>query len=337
MRTSDFEYDLPPDLIAQHPAFPRDAARLLIFDRRTRHIEHRTFRDLPDYLNHDDILVLNETRVIPARLPAMKIPTEGKAEILLLKRLSNQTWEVLVGGKGILLGSRLQVINGPIAVVIEELNDARRIISFSAPVSARLSALGEMPTPPYIRAPLRDPEEYQTVYAQTEGSVAAPTAGLHFTDELLRRIEALGVEIVKVSLNIGLDTFAPVKEEDPKNHPIHQEWCQLSRSAAEKVNQCIGRVIAVGTTSVRTLETAALYAGSPSRVEAFEGETDLFILPGFDFKAVDALITNFHLPRTTLLMMISAFTGREEILEVYQKAVDEKYRFYSFGDAMIIF
>jgi S-adenosylmethionine:tRNA ribosyltransferase-isomerase len=336
VRTSDFEYDLPPNLIAQHPASPRDSARLLIFDRRTSQIEHRTFRDLPDYLNHDDILVLNKTRVIPARLPAMKIPTGGKAEILLLKRLSNQTWEVLVGGKGILLGSRLQIINGPIAMVIEELGDARRVVSFSAPVSGLLSVIGEMPTPPYIRAPLRDPEEYQTVYAQTEGSVAAPTAGLHFTDELLQRIEALGVEIVKVSLNIGLDTFAPVKDEDPKGHPIHQEWCHLSRGAAKEINQCKGRVIAVGTTSVRTLETAAMPTDSSSRVEAFEGETDLFILPGFDFKAVDALITNFHLPSTTLLMMISAFAGREEILDVYHKAVEEKYRFYSFGDAMLI-
>jgi S-adenosylmethionine:tRNA ribosyltransferase-isomerase len=336
VRTSDFDYELPADRIAQRPKSPRDSARLLVYDRKSGQIEHRIFHELLEYLSDEDIIVINETRVIRARLRAVKVPSGGAAEIFLLKRLSNKKWEVIVGGKGIKRGSQLQISGGPRAEVLDELEGARRVISFDEPITHQLAQIGEMPVPPYIHTPLRDPDEYQTVYASADGSVAAPTAGLHFTPGLLRRIEKQKIGLAKISLHIGLDTFAPVKLDDPEKHPIHQEWCQVTAEAAESVNLSRGRVIAVGTTSVRTLETAAMNTQSPERVRPYEGETNLFILPGYQFQAVDALITNFHLPQTTLLMMISAFTGREQLLNIYTEAIQKNYRFYSFGDAMLI-
>ena len=339
MRTSDFEYDLPAGLIAQAPAAPRDSSRLLVLDRASGSLAHHLFRDLPDLLHPDDVLVLNETRVLPARLHARKIPTGGRIELLLLRRPAPQTWEVLVGGKGLAPGRRLQVEGGPEAEILQDLGGPRRLVRFHEPISPRLEEIGEMPLPPYIHTPLRDPEEYQTVFAREPGSAAAPTAGLHFTPDLLDRIRSRGIEVAFVTLHVGLDTFAPVDEEDPGKHRIHTEWCRVAQAAAEAVNAARargGRVVAVGTTATRTLETAARLAPPGLAVAPFEGATDLFILPGHAFRAVDALITNFHLPRSTLLMLVCAFAGRERVLAAYQTAKASGYRFYSFGDAMFI-
>jgi S-adenosylmethionine:tRNA ribosyltransferase-isomerase len=339
VRTADFDYELPPEMIAQRPADPRDSSRLLVLEREGAKLSHHFFYDLPRFLNPGDALVLNQTRVIPARLPVRKIPTGGRAELLLLKRLSPRTWETLVGGKGLRPGSKVSVSDEIEAEILEDLGGARRVVRFSAPISNNLDLVGEMPLPPYIHTPLRQPDEYQTVFAQHPGSSAAPTAGLHFTPELLSRIEDKGVRLVKTTLHIGLDTFAPVTEADPGQHQIHSEWCQVTPEAAQTINTVQatgGRIIAVGTTSVRTLETAARGAQRNQKVAPFEGPTDLFILPGFEFRAVDVMITNFHLPRSTLLMMVSAFAGRELILDTYQVAIKEGYRFYSFGDAMLI-
>lgn len=338
MRTSDFDYDLPEERIAQRPARPRDASRLLVLDRQSGEIEHRRFSDLPAHLKPSDVIVLNETRVIPARLPARKIPAGGKAEILLLKRLKPAEWEAMVGGKGLRAGKSLRLANGVRATILRDLTGPRRIVQFSEPIWGRLEEIGETPLPPYIHKPVEDPGEYQTVFARLAGSSAAPTAGLHFTPELLARIRSMGVRMVRVNLHIGLDTFAPVNEEDPRAHPIHREWCQVTPRAAETIRAAAAagsRIIAVGTTTVRTLETAARVR-SDEAISAFEGATDLFILPGFDFKIVDALITNFHLPRSTLLMLVSAFASREMILRTYKQAIKLGYRFYSFGDAMLI-
>jgi S-adenosylmethionine:tRNA ribosyltransferase-isomerase len=339
VRTSDFEYDLPAELIAQAPAVPRDSSRLLVLRRGGGPLEHRRFRDLPDFLDSKDVLVLNETRVIPARLHARKMPTGGRIEVLLLRRHEPQTWEVMVGGKGLRARSRLRVEGGPEAVVLGDLGGPRRLLRFDQPISPRLDEIGEMPLPPYIHMPLRDPEEYQTVFSREPGSAAAPTAGLHFTPELLDRIRARGVSVVFVTLHVGLDTFAPVVEEDAGAHEIHTEWCRLDAATTEGVNAARsrgGRIVAVGTTVVRTLETAARTADAGAAVAPFEGATDLFILPGHVFRAVDALITNFHLPRSTLLMLVSAFAGRERVLAGYEAAKVAGYRFYSFGDAMFI-
>ena len=339
MRTSDFFYELPPEHIAQRPAKPRDSSRLLVYQRSTGKIQHKIFRDLPALLNPEDALVLNETRVIPARLHAQKVPTGGKAEILLLRRLAPQTWEAMVGGRGLKPGRRMQVIGGPEAEILEDAGRSRRVIQFSAPLTPQLDQVGEMPLPPYIHTPLERAEQYQTIFATTPGSSAAPTAGLHFTSELLEKIKAKGVQVIKVTLHVGLDTFAPVTEDDPTQHQIHTEWCQVSSQAASHLNQVHangGRIITVGTTSTRTLETSAQVAPTGERVTEFEGSTDLFILPGYQFKATDAMITNFHLPRSTLLMMISAFAGREEVLKLYTIAMQNNYRFYSFGDAMLL-
>jgi S-adenosylmethionine:tRNA ribosyltransferase-isomerase len=302
-------------------------------------IEHRTFSNLPEYLRHGDALVLNETRVIPARLRARKSPGGGRVELLLLRRLEPQVWEALVGGKGVRPGRRLVVEGGPEVEVLEDLGGPRRALRFAQPLSPQLEAIGEMPLPPYIHTPLQSPEEYQTVFARLPGSAAAPTAGLHFTPELLLRIESRGVRVVRLLLHIGLDTFAPVTEDVVEDHPIHTEWCQVSAEAVETLRETRaagGRVIAVGTTSVRALETAAQTAGPGEVVAPFEGATDLYILPGHPFRAVDALLTNFHLPRSTLLMLVSAFAGREKILGAYETAKATGYRFYSFGDAMLI-
>lgn len=296
------------------------------------------FRDLPSYLNPGDLLLLNETRVLPARLTARKLPGGGRVELLLLKQLSSQVWEVMVGGKGLRTGRTLELEDQSRAVVSEELSGPRRIIEFDAPVVERLSGLGEMPLPPYIHEALRSPDEYQTVFARTPGSAAAPTAGLHFTLELLERLKEIDVGAAYLTLHVGMDTFAPVREADPQEHTLHSEWCSISAETAALINRTReqgGRILAVGTTSVRTLETAVRVTQG-RQLEPFTGPTELFMLPGFTFQAVDGLITNFHLPRSTLLMLVSAFAGRERILNLYRLAIEQGYRFYSFGDAMLI-
>jgi len=339
MKTSDFDYDLPQECIAQTPLEPRDSARLMILDRSSEQVEHAHFRDLGGYLRPNDILVLNQTRVIPARLFGRKVPTGGKVEVLLLRRETLQTWEVMIGGKGLVPGKQIQLDEGPLAEVIEDLGGPRRLLHFAEPLSPYLDQIGNVPLPPYIHAKLDEPERYQTVYARQPGAAAAPTAGLHFTPGLIDQLREQGALFASVTLHVGLDTFAPVNEDDPRQHEIHSEWCQLSSETAEAINAARhagGRVIAVGTTSARTLESAVRLAKPGKRVSPFEGPTDLFILPGYNFKAVDAIITNFHLPRSTLIMMISAFAGRERVLAAYETAKVQNYRFYSFGDAMLI-
>lgn len=350
----DFEYRLPPELIAQEPVEPRDASRLMVVDRATGTISHHIFRDLPQFLRPGDLLVHNESRVIPARLFGRK-PTGGRVEILLLRPRSETVWEVLVRGRGVRAGASLEVLDGPDgsrmearARVLEEGERGLRVLAFDRPALALAEAVGQTPLPPYIHRPLMDPERYQTVYARTPGSAAAPTAGLHFTPELLLRLREMGVKSVFVTLHVGLDTFRPVEEERPEEHRMHAEFCRLPLEAAERINQAKGegrRIIAVGTTSVRVLETAALAAvggcadadSCPWRtVVPYEGLTDLFIYPGFRFRVVDALITNFHLPRSTLLLLVAAFCGKELLDRAYAEAIRLRYRFYSFGDGMLI-
>lgn len=337
---SDYDFELPPELIAQEPAKRRDEARLLVLFRSTGCLEHRLFRDLVDYLLPGDVLVLNETRVIPARLRAKKAGNGGEVEVFLLRQLEGECWEALVRpGRRAKPGTRL-VLGGGLAecVVGERTESGGRRVYFSSPlpVSELMTRLGEVPLPPYIKKYPQDPERYQTVYARREGSVAAPTAGLHFTPELLERIEKSGVKIARILLHVGLGTFRPVRVEDITRHHMHAEYYEVSPEAAEVINAARaggGRVVAVGTTSVRCLEAAA---GEDGRVKPGAGWTDLFIYPGYRFRAVDALITNFHLPRSTLLMLVSAFAGREKILAAYRVAVEKRYRFFSFGDAMLI-
>jgi len=339
MRTSDFDYTLPPECIAQRPARPRDSSRLLILDRESGVVQHRVFREIIDEINPGDALVLNETRVIPARLEGKKVPGGGKAEVLLLSQTAPQTWEALVGGRGINPGRELTFGDRLHAQVLEDLGRSKRLIRFSSPIAEELDVLGEMPLPPYIHTPLESNDEYQTTFARLPGSAAAPTAGLHFTPSLLSSIEARGIAILKVILHVGLDTFLPVTEERAEEHIIHTEWCSISPETANRLNTIRadgGRVIAVGTTTIRTLETSAHVQPENDLLAPYEGLTDLFILPGYRFRAVDAIITNFHLPRSTLIMMVSAFAGRERILAMYEQAVSEGYRFYSFGDAMFI-
>lgn len=354
MKTSDFDYDLPPEHIAQTPLEPRDSSRLLVLKRGTGTLEHRIFREIGEYLRPNDLLVLNQTRVIPARIFARK-ETGGRVELLLLRRRDLLTWEALVGGKGLRVGKKMKVEEGPAAEIVEMLNGSERLIRFAEPIEPYFPKVGHVPLPPYIHAELKDPERYQTVYAREPGSAAAPTAGLHFTPRLLDELQAQGVRLAWVTLHVGLDTFAPVTEDDPGEHKIHTEWCELPPETADLINQTRaagGRVIAVGTTSVRTLETAAVQSSSvraarppdhrplttdhSSRITAFSGPTSLYILPGYHFKVVDAMITNFHLPKSTLLMLVSAFAGRETILHAYEVAKQKGYRFYSFGDAMLI-
>lgn len=335
LKTSDFDYRLPEASIAQTPAEPRDSSRLLVLHRETGRLEHRIFRDVGEYLRPGDLLVLNQTRVIPARLYARK-ETGGRVELLLLRRRDSVTWEALVGGKGLRVGRKVKVEEGPAAEVVEMLNGSERLIRFSEPIEPYFPKVGHVPLPPYIHEELKDPERYQTVYAREPGSAAAPTAGLHFTPGLLEQVQAQGVRIAYVTLHVGLDTFAPVTEDNPTEHKIHTEWCELPQQTADLINQTRaagGRVIAVGTTSVRTLETAA---NRRLPITSYSGTTSLYILPGYQFKLVDAMITNFHLPKSTLLMLVSAFAGRETILRTYETAVREGYRFYSFGDAMLI-
>jgi S-adenosylmethionine:tRNA ribosyltransferase-isomerase len=335
MKTSEFDYNLPETSIAQTPLEPRDSSRLLVLNRATGEIQHRVFGEIGDYLQAGDLLVLNQTRVIPARIYARK-ETGGRVELLLLRRRDELTWEALVGGKGLRVEKLIKVEDGPAAEIVELLEGPERLIRFSEPIEPYFPRVGNVPLPPYIHEKLRDPERYQTVYAREPGSAAAPTAGLHFTPHLLKELQTNGVRVAYVTLHVGLDTFAPVTEDDPQEHKIHTEWCELPQQAADLVNetkQAGRRVMAVGTTAVRTLESAA---GPRSRVSSFSGPTSLYILPGYEFKVVDAMITNFHLPKSTLLMLVSAFAGRETILETYETAIKEGYRFYSFGDAMLI-
>ncbi len=346
MKTSDFDYALPPECIAQTPVEPRDSSRLLVLTRDTGTLEHSIFRNIGNYLKPGDLLVLNQTRVIPARLFARK-PTGGRVELLLLRKRDDLTWEALVGGKGLRVASKVKIEEGPEAEILEILNGAERLVRFAEPIEPYFPRVGHVPLPPYIHEKLDDPERYQTVYAREPGSAAAPTAGLHFTPRLLDELQAQGVRLGWVTLHVGLDTFAPVTEDDPAEHKIHTEWCELPPETADLINQTRargGRVIAVGTTSVRTLESAAslntehrpLNTEHCSLLTAFTGPTSLYILPGYQFKVVDAMITNFHLPKSTLLMLVSAFAGRETILHAYEVAKREGYRFYSFGDAMLI-
>ena len=345
MKTTDFDYHLPETSIGQTPAEPRDSSRLLVLHRDSGEVEHRFFRDVGSLLHPGDLLVLNQTRVIPARIFARK-DTGGKVELLLLRRRDDLTWEALVGGKGLRVGKFVHVEDGPTAQIVEILEGSERLIKFSEPIEPYFAQVGNVPLPPYIHEKLSDPERYQTVFSKEPGSAAAPTAGLHFTPQLLDALKAAGVKVAYVTLHVGLDTFAPVNEDDPAEHKIHSEWCQLSQATADAINQTKrngGRVIAVGTTSVRTLESAgqssssdAQTANSEYQIESFVGATTLFILPGYQFKVVDAMITNFHLPKSTLLMLVSAFAGREKILETYNLAIQDGYRFYSFGDAMFI-
>jgi len=330
LKTSDFYYYLPKDFIAQKPVHPRDSSRLLTYDRHSGEVSHQNFRDVVGTFNPNDLLVLNHTRVIQARLFGKKIPTGGKVELLLLREFGEGSWHAMVGGKGLNPGIRIQIIDGPQVDIEQNLGGPLRLIRFHEPIQPFLNKIGHTPLPPYIHESLKESERYQTIYARQTGSAAAPTAGLHFTSELLETIREKGT---------GLDTFAPVHEEDPRKHIIHKEWCELPLETASAINtarQMNGRIIAVGTTSVRTLESAALASKSPEVIEPFEGETDLFILPGYSFKVVDCMLTNFHLPESTLLMMVSAFAGRKKILELYEIAKQEGYRFYSFGDAMLL-
>ena len=339
-KTSDFDYHLPERMIAQTPIEPRDASRLLVLHRQRGQIEHRVFRDISAYLHKGDLLVLNQTRVIPARLFAHK-PSGGRVELLLLRKRNESTWTVLVGGKGLSPGKQLLVEGGVHAEVTADLGGSERVVTFSEPIEPFLPLVGHVPVPPYIHRELGDPDRYQTVYARDPGSVAAPTAGLHFTPDLIVHLQAQGIALAYVTLHVGLDTFAPVNEAEAEKHAIHTEWCDLSPETATLINKTHadgGRVVAVGTTTVRTLEFAARHAASLSLpgVAAYSGDTDLYILPGFRFKIVDVLVTNFHLPKSTLLMLVSAFAGRERILEAYEEAKRQNYRFYSFGDAMLI-
>jgi S-adenosylmethionine:tRNA ribosyltransferase-isomerase len=333
LKTAEFAYHLPPELIAQTPIEPRDAARLLCLDRASGAITHRQFVELPTVLRPGDLLVANNSRVIPARLFAHKT-TGGAVELLLLRRLDAQTWQALLRGHNLRAGTRLIVRAGLAAEIIEQSPTGERVIRFNQPIDDQLDALGVMPLPPYIHAPLRDPERYQTIYSHLPGSAAAPTAGLHFTPHSFEQLRERGIEVAYVTLHIGLDTFKPVETDDIEQHPIHTEAVQLTEDTAAQVRkaQAAGRrIIAVGTTSVRVLETAARHG-----LAAFTGDTALYIYPGFQFRAIDGLLTNFHLPRSSLLMLVSALAGKANIDRAYAAAIAQKYRFFSFGDAMLI-
>jgi S-adenosylmethionine:tRNA ribosyltransferase-isomerase len=340
VRTDDFDYELPKHLIAQHPIEPRDSARLLVLHRQSGQIDHRSFAELGEYVVKPDCLVVNETRVLPARLRASRAESGGAVEVLLLRERWSGAWEALVKpGRRVNPGEKLSFDDGAVtARVVERIEGGGRLVQFpeGVDVVALAHRVGEVPLPPYISEPIDDPERYQTVFARSERSAAAPTAGLHFTEDLLGRLDQSGVALAKIELDVGVDTFRPVTEETVEDHPIHKERYAVSETAAHLMTQSKergGRIVCVGTTSVRAVETAAGESGS---VEAAHGQTDLFIYPGYRFKAVDALVTNFHLPRTTLLMLVCAFAGRDLIMGAYQEAVKERYRFFSFGDAMLI-
>lgn len=340
--TVAYDYELPPELVAQRPAEPRDGSRLMVIDRASGTISHQVFRELPSLLAPYDLLVANRSRVIAARLQGSKLPTGGAVEILLLRSRGAGKWESLVRpGKRVAVGTRVGFGGRDVFAEIVDRTDAGgRVVRFmgrdGAPLDGEpfdrwLASTGEVPLPPYIRERLDDPERYQTIYAQEPGSAAAPTAGLHFTPELLFRLRERGVGLAHVTLHVGLDTFRPVEAEDLREHRIHSEWCQMTEATAARIGSARragGRVVAVGTTAVRVLETSG---GAP-----FEGDTRLFLYPGRAFRAVDAMVTNFHLPRSSLLMLVSAFAGRALVRRAYEEAVRERYRFFSFGDAMLI-
>ena len=347
MNVADFDYDLPRRFIAHEPLAQRDASRLMRLDRLSGAYSHHVFTDIAAMLKAGDVLVLNDTRVIPARLHARKARTGGAVEILLLRRLDGRRWRALIGGRNVEPGLRLDVADGLSCRVIDKLDAAERVIEFSRDIdSGDLAALGVMPLPPYIRAELADGERYQTVYSVNEGSAAAPTGGLHFTPELLGSLKRKGIHFARCTLHIGLDTFQPVSVERVEQHKIHSEYAKLDEGNAALINRAKragGRIIAVGTTSARTLETAGNLAQTDAdcetpaqSVSAFEMNTELFIKPGYRWRVVDGMITNFHLPRSTLLMMLSAFAGRENLLRAYEAAKAAGYRFYSFGDAMFV-
>jgi S-adenosylmethionine:tRNA ribosyltransferase-isomerase len=334
VKTEEFNYNLPKELIAQVPLKNRQDSRLLIYERHSDQIIHSSFNNLMNLLIPGDLLVINKTKVIPARLFAYK-KSGGKLEILLLKKIGEQDWEVLVGGKRIVRGVELKFSDELSGIVIQDLDGSRRIIHFSNPIEAHFIKYGEMPLPPYIHERLDNPDRYQTVYAQYSGSAAAPTAGLHFTKKLMQKLIDFGVQFAEITLHVGLDTFAPVTEDNVENHKIHTEWCELTQSTADMINLAKSesrRVIAVGTTSVRTLESSAYDTG----VHSICGPTSLFIYPGYQYRVIDGMITNFHLPKSSLLMLVSAFVGRDNIMKCYQEAISQKYRFFSFGDAMLL-
>jgi S-adenosylmethionine:tRNA ribosyltransferase-isomerase len=361
MKTSEFEYNLPKELIAQTPMEPRDASRLLVLHRASGVMEHRVFRDIGEYLRPGDLLVANESRVIPARLYGRKAGSGGRVELLLVARRAADTWEALVRGRKLGVGAQIEVRDkgqeageqslAPVRGEVVGVTDAGgRLVRFSPPIEPLLDRLGLVPLPPYIHTPLADPERYQTVYARIRGSVAAPTAGLHFTLELIQRLQAQGVRFAFVTLHIGLDTFRPIGEEEIEQHQMHAEYCAVGEEAVQAVRQTKaagGRVIAVGTTAVRALESSTFQVSSSRldsgnvklgtwNLEPFADWTSLYICPGYQFRVVDAMITNFHLPRSTLLCLVSAFAGRELILRAYAQAMRLGYRFYSFGDAMLL-
>ena len=344
MRTDTFDYDLPVELIAQEPLPDRAASRLMVVDRATGTISHRSFRDLPRFLERGDCLVVNSSKVFPGRLAARKRESGGAVELLLIERLAPGTWRALSKGAKLRDGTGLTLADGLLAAeVVGEPSHGKVVVRFSfatgggpgtGDIDGAVLRCGEVPLPPYIHGVLPDPERYQTVYAEREISAAAPTAGLHFTAEILDEVRARGVELAALELAVGLDTFLPVREEDVEEHAIHTEWYRVSEECARAVNACEGRVVAVGTTVVRALETSA--AAAAPRVTPASGRTSLFITPGYEFGAVDALLTNFHFPRSTLLMLVCAFGGTDLVLEAYREAARERYRFYSFGDAMLL-
>ncbi len=340
MRTSDFNFDLPQELIAQTPIERRDQSRLLVLDKSTGEWSHRHFYELPEYLRPGDCLILNDSRVLPARLLGQRLPGGGACEVLLLIDRGEKTWECLVRpGKRMRAGARLSFGGGELtALVTEELPDGNRLVRFEYEgiFLEVLERLGKMPLPPYIKAELQDRERYQTVYSRVNGSAAAPTAGLHFTQELLEKIRDMGVGIGFVTLHVGLGTFRPVKEEEITDHEMHSEYCVIPPETAELINRTKaqgGRVICVGTTSCRTIES---WAAEDGTMKPCAGWTNIFIYPGYRFKVLDGLVTNFHLPESTLIMLVSALAGREHVLAAYEEAVRERYRFFSFGDAMLI-
>ena len=340
MKTSDFYYDLPHELIAQTPIEKRDTSRLMTLDRVSGATGHHHFYDLPDFLNPGDCLILNNSRVLPARLVGQRLPGGGICEVLLLNDRGDKVWECLVRpGRKLRKGTRLTFGNGELtAEIVEQLEEGGRLIRFDYEgiFLETLERLGKMPLPPYIKAELQDPERYQTVYSREVGSAAAPTAGLHFTPELLDQVRAMGVETCFVTLHVGLGTFRPVKEEEITDHEMHSEYCMISAQTAETINRTKragGRVICVGTTSCRTIES---WAAEDGTLKESAGWTNIFIYPGYRFKVLDCLITNFHLPESTLIMLVSALAGREHVLAAYREAVEQRYRFFSFGDAMFI-
>jgi len=340
MKTSDFYYDLPKELIAQTPIEKRDGSRLLTLDRETGQTEHHHFYELPQFLTPKDCLILNDSRVLPARLLGQRVPGGGACEILLLIDRGENVWECLVRpGKKLRPGAKVRFGNGELtAEIVEEVEGGNRLVRFfyEGIFLEVLERLGKMPLPPYIKEELEDQERYQTVYSRVLGSAAAPTAGLHFTEELLGKIREQGVGIGYVTLHVGLGTFRPVKEDEIENHEMHSEYCVISQETADLINRTKaagGRVICVGPTSCRTLES---WGGEDGTLRASAGWTDIYIYPGYRFKIMDGLITNFHLPESTLIMLVSAFAGREQVLAAYEEAVRERYRFFSFGDAMLI-